>query len=337
MDSRSTQLAARTSDMLSVILDRSDQCIMLLGPDNQFVYINPAGRQHLGIGEDELLGLKDWLRLWEDGCRPSLNKLIKEARAGRSSRVEVFYSQPGGTLRWCEVDGTPVSDSADDTQHLLVVARDITALVSERQAEKTRRAAAERELEMLDGVAREMRHRFKNQLAVIASLLRLTARHAGTVPELTNRMEQRLAALARAQDFLAVHRGGQMGASDALQQILRASGAGERVSVTDWPEVTLGDEAVQQLALILGELQTNALKHGALTTDRGRITLSAQLEENRLAVLWEETGGCAVTPPQGTGGGLKLLERMGSLPGAKASVAWREDGCSICFYVKVDR
>lgn len=321
--------------MLSLVLSQSDECIMLLGPDDRFSYINPAGRQHLMISPAEALSLSDWLRYWPEDHSAAAAKTITDARAGRTGRAEVAYPGADGTMRWCELDAKPVSESADVAPHILLFARDVTALVGEREAERDRRAAAEREVELLDGVAREMRHRFKNQLAVISSLLRLSARHSTDVMDLTARFEQRLGALSRAQDFLAVHRGEQLSAGEALQQILRASGAGDRVEVTSWPDATLNDDAVQQLALILGELQTNALKHGVLSGDEGRIILSACLEDGRLALLWVEEGGGPVTPPAQPGGGLKLLERMGSLPGAKASVEWRKDGVAVRFYVKI--
>lgn len=338
MDSRTTQgFGRRTSDMLSAVLNQSDDCIMLLGAEDTFVYINPAGRQHLGIGASDGLNLDDWLAYWPVEGREEIKNVITQAKAGHSARVEVHYPDQTGAMRWCEVEAKPVSDAAEGEPHILIFASDITGLVSERLAEQARRVAAEREVELLDGVAREMRHRFKNQLAVISSLLRLSARHTTSVQELTNRFEQRLAALARAQDFLAVQHGGQLNAGEAIQQIMTASGAGERVTVTDWPDIMLSDDAVQQLALILGELQTNALKHGALTSDEGRITLSADLEDDRLSLLWVEENGVPVAPPTQPGGGLKLLERMGSLPGAKASVEWRETGCAVRFYVKVDR
>lgn len=323
--------------MLSMVLNQSDECIMLLGPDDTFSYINPAGRRHLMISPAEALSLGDWLRYWPEDHSAAAAKTIAEARGGRSGRAELCYPDADGALRWCELDAKPVSESSDASPYILLFARDVTALVSERVAERSRRAAAEREVELLDGVAREMRHRFKNQLAVISSLLRLSARHSADVGELTARFEQRLGALSRAQDFLAVHRGERLSAGEALQQILCASGAGDRVEVTSWPDVTLNDDAVQQLALILGELQTNALKHGVLSGDEGQITLSASLEEDRLALLWVEEGGAPVTPPTQPGGGLKLLERMGSLPGAKASVEWRKDGVAVRFYVKISR
>jgi two-component sensor histidine kinase len=107
------------------------------------------------------------------------------------------------------------------------------------------------------------------------------------------------------------------------------------VVVGDLPQAALSDEAVQQLALLLGELQTNALKHGALTEPDGAIVLSGEREENRVALHWRETRETPVVPPERQGGGLKLLERMGSVPGGKAKVEWHPDGAAITFYLRV--
>ena len=55
--------------------------------------------------------------------------------------------------------------------------------------------------------------------------------------------------------------------------------------------------AAQDLVLVLHELATNALKHGALSAPGGRWRSTVRAEVRRLVVAWRETGGPPVVPP----------------------------------------
>ena len=329
------EFAEQASDMLAAMLAQSEECIMLLGRDDVFAYVNRAGRQHLGLTQDAALTLEQWLAYWARESQVGIRGAVAQARAGQAARFEGPCSDDPAIAIWCDLQITPVHDKAGALSHVLVIARDVTQSVTERLNERTRREEAERKAEQSDTVSREMRHRFKNLLAVIASLLRLSARNASGVPDLVERFEQRLTALARAQDFLSVQRDEQLSVAAAVEKVLHASGAGERVVVGELPQAALSDEAVQQLALLLGELQTNALKHGSLAEPDGTISLSGAREDNRVALHWREIRQTPVVPPERQGGGLKLLERMGSVPGGKARVDWQPDGAAITFYLRL--
>jgi two-component sensor histidine kinase len=57
-------------------------------------------------------------------------------------------------------------------------------------------------------------------------------------------------------------------------------------------------DAAYHLLLLLHELCTNALKHGALSTDTGQVTI----RWNQAGVIdWQETGGPSVRPPDRQG------------------------------------
>lgn len=328
------EFAEQASDMLAAMLAQSEECIMLLDRDDVFAYINKAGLQHLGLGQDASLTCNQWLTYWPSESQTGIRTAIAQARAGQSARFEGSCSDDPDNPRWCDLQITPVHDNSGALSHVLVIARDVTQSVTERLSERVRRQEAERMAEQADTVSREMRHRLKNLLAVIASLLRLSARNASDAADLAARFEQRLTALARAQDLLAIQREERLTAATAVDMVLRASGAGERVTVESIPQAVLGDEAVQQLALLLGELQTNALKYGALANPGGTITLSGEREDNRLKMEWREVCDAPITPPERQGGGLKLLERMGSVPGGKPQIDWRPYGAAVTFYLR---
>jgi two-component sensor histidine kinase len=81
----------------------------------------------------------------------------------------------------------------------------------------------------------------------------------------------------------------------------------------------------------LHELGTNAVKHGALRTDQGRVHLSWRLDDagpvSRLLLQWHEHGGSPVGAAERKGFGRTVLERVvpGSL-GGTAMLSFASEG-----------
>jgi two-component sensor histidine kinase len=78
-------------------------------------------------------------------------------------------------------------------------------------------------------------------------------------------------------------------------------------------------------ALIMHELATNAIKHGALSGPRGEVAVGWRTHssdpEPTLHLRWEERGGPTVTPPASTGFGTQLITLIG-----KSHVAYNAEG-----------
>jgi two-component sensor histidine kinase len=90
--------------------------------------------------------------------------------------------------------------------------------------------------------------------------------------------------------------------------------------------VTLTAAQVQALALVLHELATNAVKHGALSVPGGRVRVAWEVEETegarRLRLRWEERGGPRVRQPATRGFGTDLI---------KAAVGGLDGGAELTF------
>ena len=75
-------------------------------------------------------------------------------------------------------------------------------------------------------------------------------------------------------------------------------------------ELLLTPRAALILGLVLHELATNAVKHGALGTSEGGIELAWRVEDGvRFWFRWRERGGPAVCSPWQRGFGSRLLEQ----------------------------
>jgi len=78
------------------------------------------------------------------------------------------------------------------------------------------------------------------------------------------------------------------------------------------------------LAMIVHELSTNAIKYGALSTERGGIDVTWSSTDvgdvREIALDWVESGGPPVVAPLRRGFGTRLIER-GIASGLKSDVA----------------
>src|SRR6185503_15605191 len=106
----------------------------------------------------------------------------------------------------------------------------------------------------------------------------------------------RLSALSRVQGLLSRDGGAAIAIGELVRQELKALGAqisGDRIRI-EGESVTLPKDAVQIVLLVVHELATNALKHGALRGTGGVLNVSWRKQQNgkgpRLVLEWKESG-----------------------------------------------
>ena len=180
-------------------------------------------------------------------------------------------------------------------------------------------------------MTRELLHRVKNSVAVIQSLVRLTAPRAASLEDFVASLSGRLSAMAAAHDLLSeTHwRGADLAELVSKQLAHYLAGSDKRVRV-DGPKVRLPQQYTVPLALTLHELATNAAKHGSLSSPTGQVDLSwtySRGRRNKLDILWRESGGPSVERPASTGFGSTLIER--GMPGARVNRRF-EPGGLVC-------
>lgn len=178
----------------------------------------------------------------------------------------------------------------------------------------TGRKQAEEAQELLAG---EMSHRVKNLIAIAGALTAMTSRSAETKEEMARELTQRLTALGRAHDLVRPVPGQTENAAllgDLISVLLMpyddigAFSGRIRVSV---PRLGIGEAAATNLALILHELATNSVKHGALSKDAGLLDVACLIDGEDAVLVWTESGGPpVVAPTEDKGFGSKLLDRI---------------------------
>jgi len=166
-------------------------------------------------------------------------------------------------------------------------------------------AAAER---AKDVVVREMNHRVKNVIASVASVVRQTMRHSPDMEEFGRSFDDRIKALTRTQDLVAL---GGYAAGAALSDVLAGElepFRGRGATDASGPAVQLGAKTAEALGLALHELMTNAAKYGGLSAIGTGLAVKWALDGETLAIDWVESTRTPPAPPVRKGFGTRLLD-----------------------------
>jgi two-component sensor histidine kinase len=173
-------------------------------------------------------------------------------------------------------------------------------------------------------LTREVDHRAKNALALAQSIVRLT--RADSVKTYVNAVEGRINALARVHTILSLSSWQGAEISKLIDEELAPYSRGGQIRLAG-SEVQLQPETAQTLALALHELVTNSAKYGALSVLSGQLSIGWDIEDDMLALNWEETGGPPVQTPISRGFGTRsLMASVESQLGGQALFDWRAEG-----------
>lgn len=162
-------------------------------------------------------------------------------------------------------------------------------------------------------LSREVDHRAKNVLAVVRSMVCVSAAEApDDVATFVDVLEGRIAAMARVHTLLS--RAG-WNSVDLGELVRQETAAHVAQFCTEGGLVPLVPEAAQPLTMVLHELVTNAVKYGALSEPTGLVTLRWTRDAAGVVMEWVERGGPAVPgPPALTGFGTELIDGNSSTP-----------------------
>ncbi len=173
----------------------------------------------------------------------------------------------------------------------------------------------------------ELRHRSRNLFAVVQGIASRTLMESQSLSEAKQAIEMRLAALARTHAMLADS--GWTGAP--LEQIVseELTSFANQVSCIGCG-LMLNTPAAQTFSLIIHELATNAVKHGALSRPEGRITIQGSIRSCAGGELfefsWSESGGPPVQRPQRMGFGSSILNGMAKRFAQQVEAFYRSEG-----------
>lgn len=190
----------------------------------------------------------------------------------------------------------------------------------------TQRKAAERRQSLLMG---ELDHRVKNTLAMVLAISARTASNERTIENFQKSFSGRIQALAATHTLLSSASWENLQIKDVLAIELTpyTTLSGGRIAM-DGLDVAVDSKTAVSLGLVFHELTTNAVKYGALSTPKGKLSVSRQAiaDDGALILEWRETEGPLVTPPKTSGFGQTLISRsLGSGSGG-AKLEYKPEG-----------
>jgi two-component sensor histidine kinase len=151
----------------------------------------------------------------------------------------------------------------------------------------------------------ELNHRVKNTLATVQSLAVQTFRQGHA--DAPTRFDQRLTALAGAHDLLTQTSWEPVDLCDVAARCSATVGAGIFWS---GPSIMLAPQAALAMCMCLHELSTNCMKYGSLAKPAGKVFINWVSQGGGVDLTWIEQGGPPVNPPERSGFGSRLLERL---------------------------
>jgi PAS domain S-box-containing protein len=263
-----------------------------------------------------------WLDVIVPEDRERALAAIERVQSGEHITCEHRIRRPrDGEIRWTRSNVFPLLDGAGRVQRIGSICHDATG----------EKATADR----MKSMVAELQHRTHNLMAVLQSIVAHTLAASEDLDSFKMRIEERLIALSRVQRLLS--RSDQepvtIGALVQLElDALGSDGPPGRIEVRG-PEVRLRNSTVQMLALALHELAIDARKHGALSTDQGRLQIGWQVEQIRgapwLQLSWIEARPvCVAVKRDPQGFGWELIER--ALPySLNAETCYELDGSGL--------
>lgn len=186
----------------------------------------------------------------------------------------------------------------------------------------------ERELITKDATIREIHHRVKNNLQMVAALLRLQSRRM-KVPEARAALDEamrRVATIALVHDSLSQTLDERVEFDVMVGRVLRLAAD---VAAADIPVRTVCSgkfghvpaDAATALALVLTELVTNAVEHGLAPVGGGTVEIVAERTNLGLHILVSDNGSGTADAAPGGGLGTQIVSTLVANE-LRGSISW---------------
>jgi two-component sensor histidine kinase/integral membrane sensor domain MASE1 len=182
----------------------------------------------------------------------------------------------------------------------------LTALFTERRRNEAEIERAEEHQRML---VAELDHRVKNVLATVAAVASRTLTASLSATDFAAKLAGRIKSMAATHELISRREWNAISVRELVQRELAPYMARKNTDLHG-PDLTLGPDAGQAVSMVLHELATNAAKHGALSTDKGRVSVRWNRARDALRIEWQESGGPAVHPPREPGYGTEIIRNL---------------------------
>jgi PAS domain S-box-containing protein len=197
----------------------------------------------------------------------------------------------------------------------------------------TDRKAAESHQQLLMA---ELDHRVKNILANIAAIARLSSSNAVSIGAFASALDGRIHVMSTAHDLLRQSNWTGVELHELVQGALAPFRSRTQNDITvDGERLRLTSKFAQSMALVLHELVTNAVKHGALSAPGGKVSVSWRRSSGpdgeKILFSWQERDGPPCVKPNQNCFGLSVIRSAASERGGHAEMRFPPEGFQFTF------
>ena len=243
-------------------------------------------------------------------------------------RAEIRLKDPAsGDWRWHLMRAVPLLNEDGDVEEWISALTDV----------HERKLSGEQQ----DMMVGEARHRLKNLMTIIDSLVKSSRPRIAdaNVDAFQKKFLGRLHALSAASDLALASNYTTMNAREVIAATLAPFLETESARLTfGGPDLKLNQATGGSLALGVHELTTNAIKHGALSVPEGRVdfrwTITPNGNGSLVEMVWRESGGPPPAKPERDGYGARVISFIPSREqNGKVAMEYPPDGyvCRITF------
>jgi len=314
VDVTETNRADWNQQRLASIVESSDDAIISKDLNGIFTSWNAGAERLFGYTAAEAIGKPATMLIPPDREDEEPRILDSIRRGDKIDHYETVRRRKDGSLIDISLTVSPIRNLQDKIVGASKIARDI----SER-----RRAQEQQKL-----ILGEIKHRIRNTLSTVQAIAMQTWRSA--TAEERAAFGARLRTLAEAHDLLTLENWDRASLHNIVSRALEPFNEKHRERFQiDGPNAQLSANKALLLTMALHELATNAVKYGALSNGSGQVSIAWEVplsEKPQLRLVWRESGGPLVKPPERKGFGSTLIGRAFEDERSDARIAFDPQG-----------
>jgi len=290
---RAVEELRETRDYLENLFGYANAPIIVWDPGFKITRFNRAFERLAGHMAEEVIGKKLQILFPDSSREESLVQIKSTLRGAYWESVEIPILRKDGEIRIALWNSANIY-TKDGATLIATIAQgqDIT----ERKQQTTELIRSNREKALL---LKEIHHRVKNNLQIIASLLRLNTKYSGDerVEEIFRESQDRIRAMAavhsmlyKSESFSEINFGEYI--RETARQLFRSYNTNpETISLLiNAEDVMLSIDSAIPCGLIINELISNALKHAFPDGRSGEIRIAMKMDENDVRIIFENNG-----------------------------------------------
>ncbi len=284
--------------LFRVLTDHSSDGVYRADQDGRCLYANPRWHEMTGLSIEETSGYG-----WTEGIVAEDRELVLSTwnecvQAERDWNLEYRLVDRTGKVTWVAGTARPFRNVSGRIIGYIGINRDITTLKEARKRESL--------------LVQELNHRVKNVLATVVGLTRESARSSESVAVFVETITARIAAMARIHEALSLRSWGALDVEEIIRLAVNVDPAADASPFTlRGPACTLSSNVAMALGQALYELNANAVRHGALRVESGRVDIVWKRHDNgQTCMSWTESGGPELERMPQPGVGLSLIQGL---------------------------